>query len=269
MGDRFLTGWPMGGEWHMPGLEVVSAYVDQRPPARQGPAGAALSTLKPEDDKVGNTWDGRELTASTDQWALREAEFGVTTYDSIADALRCGGETLAVDAVLLIGGEIPCALPLALPLAPGSDLLCARLLRACCKEHGNYEKSEYAQTKYPRYEMFKAITDVSAARSVPRRVVADELGVGVQVFRADGRSVPIFNDKHLSWKWSYAAEMVALSKELDFPFMAGSSLPTAWRMPPVDMPYGAEVHLTPSGVTGRSLMHVGCSYSKLSHCESF
>jgi hypothetical protein len=35
--------------------------------------------------------------------------------------------------------------------------------------------------------------------------------------------------------------MVALSKELDFPFMAGSSLPIAWRMPAVDMPYGAEV----------------------------
>ena len=32
--------------------------------------------------------------------------------------------------------------------------------------------------------------------------------------------------------------MVALSKELDFAFMAGSSLPTAWRMPPIDMPYG-------------------------------
>ena len=47
--------------------------------------------------------------------------------------------------------------------------------------------------------------------------------------------------EHLSWKWDWAAEMVAISKELDFPFMAGSSLPTAWRMPPVDMPYGAEV----------------------------
>jgi hypothetical protein len=47
--------------------------------------------------------------------------------------------------------------------------------------------------------------------------------------------------EHLSWKWDWAAEMVALSKELSFPFMAGSSLPTAWRMPPVDMPYNAEV----------------------------
>jgi hypothetical protein len=87
-------------------------------------------------------------------------------------------------------------------------------------EHGQYEKSEHAQTKYPRYELFKACTDV---------------------FAADGKSVPIFNDKLLSWKWEWAEEMVALSKQLDFPFMAGSSLPTAWRMPPVDMPYGADV----------------------------
>lgn len=63
-----------------------------------------VSTLKPHDDRVGNTWDGRELTASTDQWALREEEFGVVTYPTIAEALRCGGDTLAVDAVLLIGG---------------------------------------------------------------------------------------------------------------------------------------------------------------------
>ena len=43
MGDRFLTGWPMGGEWHTPGLDVVSAYVDQvrRPAASRLGRGAA------------------------------------------------------------------------------------------------------------------------------------------------------------------------------------------------------------------------------------
>jgi hypothetical protein len=73
---------------------------------------------------------------------------------------------------------------------------------------------------YPRYRFFKACTDC---------------------FKKVGRSVPIFSDKHLSWRFDWAQEMVALSKELDFPFMAGSSLPIAWRMPSVDMPYGAEV----------------------------
>lgn len=31
MGDRFLVGYPQGGRWHEPGLEVVALYVDQTP----------------------------------------------------------------------------------------------------------------------------------------------------------------------------------------------------------------------------------------------
>ncbi|HEY4309215.1 MAG TPA: hypothetical protein VGN12_07155 [Pirellulales bacterium] len=87
-------------------------------------------------------------------------------------------------------------------------------------EHGNYPDNELGQKKYPRYEFFKQATDV---------------------FRADGRAVPMFNDKHLSWKWEWAKEMVDTSRALNFPFMAGSSLPVTWRMPSIDMPYGAEV----------------------------
>jgi hypothetical protein len=53
--------------------------------------------------------------------------------------------------------------------------------------------------------------------------------------------VPVFNDKHLSWKWTWAKEMVDTAHDMGFPFMAGSSLPVTWRMPAIDMPYGAEV----------------------------
>jgi len=84
-------------------------------------------------------------------------------------------------------------------------------------EHGKYPKSEFGQTQYPRYEFFKQVTDV---------------------FRASGRSVPVFNDKHLSWKWAWAREMVDLSQELKFGFAAGSSLPMTWRMPDLDLPLG-------------------------------
>ena len=40
---------------------------------------------------------------------LRAAEFGATIYPTVAEALRCGGDTLAVDAVLIVGehGEYP------------------------------------------------------------------------------------------------------------------------------------------------------------------
>jgi hypothetical protein len=31
MAERFLAGYPTGGRWHQPRLQVVSAYVDQFP----------------------------------------------------------------------------------------------------------------------------------------------------------------------------------------------------------------------------------------------
>src|SRR5262249_27373071 len=48
--------------------------------------------------------------------------------------------------------------------------------------------------------------------------------------------VPIFNDKHLSTDWSECVEMVSDSKRLQFPFMAGSSLPITPRVPAIDLP---------------------------------
>lgn len=87
-------------------------------------------------------------------------------------------------------------------------------------EHGDYPINEYGQKQYPRYEFFQEI---------------------VKVFREDGKAVPVFNDKHLSWNFAWAEKMVAQSKELNFAFQAGSSLPVTWRMPSIDLPYGVEV----------------------------
>ena len=69
-------------------------------------------------------------------------------------------------------------------------------------------RNEKGQTLYPRYEFFKEV---------------------VKVFEASGRSVPVFNDKHLSTDWKQCAEMVADAKRLGFPFLAGSSLPVTRR----------------------------------------
>ncbi|MBI1355324.1 MAG: hypothetical protein GC160_13325 [Acidobacteria bacterium] len=87
-------------------------------------------------------------------------------------------------------------------------------------EHGDYPWNEKGQHLYPRYELFLEITDA---------------------FRATGRSAPVFNDKHLSWSWVQAQRMVALSRELDFPFMAGSSIPVMYREPEIEVPLGAPV----------------------------
>ncbi len=82
-------------------------------------------------------------------------------------------------------------------------------------EHGKYPKNDMGQTLYPRYAWFKKC---------------------VKVFEDSGRSVPVFNDKHLSTDWDQCVEMVADSKRLKFPFYAGSSLPVTWRLPAFELP---------------------------------
>src|ERR1051326_4133075 len=71
-------------------------------------------------------------------------------------------------------------------------------------EHGNYPRNDKGQILYPRYEMMEQI---------------------VAVFRKTGQSVPVFNDKHLSYSWARAREIFGWAQELKFPLMAGSSLP--------------------------------------------
>ncbi|MEX0979298.1 MAG: hypothetical protein WDZ48_10620, partial [Pirellulales bacterium] len=107
MGDRFLVGYPWDGRWHKPPLEVVSLYVDQKPEG--------------------------------DQSEQRAREFGFRVYPTIAEALRCGSDRLAVDAVVVIG------------------------------EHGDYPRNEKGQILYPRYEFFEQIVKVfdEDGRSVP------------------------------------------------------------------------------------------------------
>ena len=98
MADRFLVGYPYQGRWHRPNMKVVSLFVDQKP--------------------------------ANDLSAQRASEFGFQVFSTIPEALRVGGSTLAVDAVLLIG------------------------------EHGDYPDNELGQKLYPRYEFFRQIVDV-------------------------------------------------------------------------------------------------------------
>lgn len=87
-------------------------------------------------------------------------------------------------------------------------------------EHGNYPYNEKLQHLYPRYELFSQVIDV---------------------FKASGRTVPVFCDKHLSVDWRKARQMYDWSKELKFPLMAGSSLPICWRKPVLEIPFGAKM----------------------------
>lgn len=158
MGDRFLIGYPHEGKWHKPDVQVVSLYVDQKPPG--------------------------------DQSAERAKEFGFTVYPTIAETLRCGTDKLAVDGVVII-----------------------------C-EHGEYPRNELGQVLYPRYEFFKACTEV---------------------FEKDGRAVPVYNDKHLSFSFTKAKWMLDEARRLKFPVLAGSSLPVTWRLPDIEIPLGSQI----------------------------
>lgn len=87
-------------------------------------------------------------------------------------------------------------------------------------EHGDYPRNEKGQTEYPRYRFFEEI---------------------VKTFHTSNRSVPVFNDKHLSWNWTWAKQMYDTSRTMGFPLMAGSSLPVTWRIPSVEMPLGSSI----------------------------
>lgn len=157
--DRFLEGYGWEGRHHRPAMDVVSLYVEQ---VRQNDLSRERARRHPQ----------------------------LKIYPTIAEALTCGGSTLAVDAVLLVG------------------------------EHGRYPANAMGQRLYPRYEYFKQVVDV---------------------YRKSGKTAPLFNDKHLSWSWDHAKEMVETARSMGFGLMAGSSLPVTWRQPSVDLPLGAEV----------------------------
>lgn len=86
-------------------------------------------------------------------------------------------------------------------------------------EHGSYPSNALGQVEYPRKRFF------------------DEI---VAVFRRSGRVVPLFNDKHLSVRYADALEMVETARQMSIPFLAGSSVPLAQRIPHVEFTRGAQ-----------------------------
>lgn len=87
-------------------------------------------------------------------------------------------------------------------------------------EHGEYPFNELGQQLYPRRYFFEQICGVLAT---------------------EGRSVPVFVDKGLSYSWEDASWMVQRAQELDVPLMAGSSIPGAWRRPVFEYEMGAQI----------------------------
>jgi hypothetical protein len=81
-------------------------------------------------------------------------------------------------------------------------------------EHGDYPTNEKGQKLYPRYELMEKIVDA---------------------YRATGRALPLFVDKHFSTEWRKAKRMFDWSRELKFPLIAGTSITLTWRRPELEL----------------------------------
>ncbi len=154
--DRFLVGYPWNGDWHIPNVQVVSMYIEPKPaPANQTPSAGHRtheSTTSGADSypKVAQSVqppgpvESRLAPVHHDLDPLdlsvgRSNEFGFRLCENIPEALRCGGDHLAVDAVLAIVEQV------------------------------DYPRNDRDQILYPRYDFFQQCVEVfqDEGRAVP------------------------------------------------------------------------------------------------------
>ena len=115
----------------VPQTEIAALHIVQRPAGDPAPDPAFIPSPSGRDPVVyDQRYDIGRVIAHT---------YGVPLAPTVRDALTLGGDTLAVDAVLLIG------------------------------EHGDYPRNEFDQQLYPRKELFDAIIAVfrESGRAVP------------------------------------------------------------------------------------------------------
>jgi hypothetical protein len=87
-------------------------------------------------------------------------------------------------------------------------------------EHGDYPYNEKGQHLYPRKRFIAGVADA---------------------FEKYGKVVPVFHDKHIGPEWPDALWIYERMRQLDVPFMAGSSLAVTYRTPEIDVPLGSDI----------------------------
>ena len=94
----------------------------------------------------------------------------------------------------------------------GKELAVDGVVIVC--EHGNYPTDLKGHWLLPRWWIYQQV---------------------IKVFEQSKRSVPVFNDKHLSYNWDDAKWMFDKSRELNFPLSGGSSIPIYYRKPEIEL----------------------------------
>jgi hypothetical protein len=87
-------------------------------------------------------------------------------------------------------------------------------------EHGKYPRSPLGNFMYPRHRYF------------------DEIA---RVMQEDGRVVPMYFDKYFAYEWTDAKSIYDRMRQMRIPLLCGSTVPLAWRRPPLDIERGTRM----------------------------
>ncbi len=187
-----------------------------RPPKRAKPATKNVAVISSVWHYLSHTYHiaGRLLDGYMVGDDYRFPDFGVAS--AFVEQVKPGRD-LSRELAKEHGFRLSESIEDALTLGTGKLAVDGVLLIA---EHGDYPYNAKGQKLYPRHEFFKKI---------------------VGVFEKTGKTVPVFCDKHLSYDRKKAADMVATAKMLNFPLMAGSSLPVTWRRPELEFKTGTKI----------------------------
>lgn len=169
--SRILQGYRLNKKTYQPRLEVASMYLDQ----------------VPENDM------GHGLAE----------EYGFQVYPTVAEALRCGGDRLAVDGVALVG------------------------------EHGDYPFNEKGQHLYPRHELFMQIIDVMKQDGVTCPIFCDKhfsysWDEASEMYNAAKQmQIPLMAGSTVSLAWRHPPLELDYTQELDQALVVGFGLTDA------------------------------------------
>ena len=157
--SRILHGYRLNKKTYYPRLEVASMYLDQVP-----------------DNDMG--------------FDLAE-EYGFKVYPTVAEALRCGGDRLAVDGIALVA------------------------------EHGEYPSNEKGQQLYPRHELFMQLIDVMKHDGVVCPIFVDKHfsysweKASAMYETAKEMGIPLMAGSTVSLAWRYPPLELDYTQELE------------------------------------------------------